>query len=263
MYREAELFFQHTLWDGPLADLLTSRRAFVNNRIAMPIYGVAPPTVVDADGFGEVELPELRAGLLTSSPFLVSRSRPDGPSVVGRGLAVNAAFACQENPIFPEGDLPDSQPDPDASEREKAAWRAEQALCGGCHVQFDAYGLALDVFDSVGRFRETDPEGRLIDPAVVLPDIFEGRTVSNAAEMASVIAESHVFKACVAMNYLNFAFADLSQGNARAPSPDPPATSCVVEDVVRAYEEAGDPSFAGLVLQIARSRALRMRRGEP
>jgi hypothetical protein len=264
MRREAELFFAGTLWTGELKDLLTSRRAFVNDQIAMPIYGISAPTNVDADGFGAIELPEVRAGLLTSAPFLTSRSRPDGPSVVGRGLAVNAAIACQMNPAFPEGEnLPDMQPDPDATEREKAAWRAEQPLCGGCHVHFDPYGLALDVFDVVGRYRQLDAQGRPIDPVVALPEIFGGRTVSGPAEMAAVIAESQVFKACVAMNYMNYAFADESQGSARAPAPDQPATSCVVEDVVRAFDEAGDPSFAGLLVQILRSRALRVRQGGP
>jgi hypothetical protein len=264
MRREAELFFAETLWNGELNGLLTSRRAFVNDRIAMPIYGIRGPTNLDADGFGAVELPEVRAGLLTSAPFLTSRSRSNGPSVVGRGLAVNAAIACQDNPLFPEGEnLPDMQPDPNATERQKAAWRAEQPLCGGCHVIFDPYGLALDVFDGVGRYRQVDAQGRPIDPVVALPEIFGGRTVSGPAEMAAVIAESHVFKACVAMNYMNYAFADESQGSARAPAPDQPATSCVVEDVVRAFDEAGDPSFSGLLVQIARSRALRVRRGEP
>ena len=264
MRREAELFFAGTLWTGELQDLLTSRRAFVNDQIAMPIYGVPTPTNVDADGFGVVELPEVRAGLLTSAPFLTSRTRPDGPSVVSRGLSVNAAIACQFNPAFPEGeDLPDTQPNPNASEREKAAWRAEQPLCAGCHAIFDPYGLALEIFDGVGRYRLVDAQGRPIDPVVTLPEAFGDRTVSGPAEMAAVIAESDVFKACVAMNYMNYAFADESQGSARAPAPDQPATSCAVQDVVRAFDEAGDPSFSGLLVQVARSRALRVRQGEP
>jgi hypothetical protein len=264
MRRESELFFAETLWTGELKELLTSRRAFVNAEIAMPIYGVPTPTNVDADGFGAVELPEVRAGLLTSAPFLTSRTRANGPSVVSRGLAVNAAIACQMNPAFPEGEnLPDMQPDPNATERKKADWRAEQPLCGGCHVLFDPYGLALDVFDGVGRYRQVDPQGRPIDPVVALPEIFDGRTVSGPAQMAAVIAESQVFKACIAMNYMNFAFADESHGSARATAPDQPATSCVVEDVVRAFDEAGDPSFWALLVQIVRSRALRMRRGDP
>jgi hypothetical protein len=65
----------------------------------------------------------------------------------------------------------------------------------------------------------------------------------------------------MAMSFLDFAFADTTQGGARAPLPYQPAQSCVVSDIVRAYEAGGDPSFAGLVTAIGRSRALRVRRG--
>src|SRR5262249_8185016 len=104
IYREGELFMRNTLWDAPLSELLTTRRAYVSERTAMPIYGVPPPSDVDADGFGPVALPEIRSGLLTSSPFLGSRARPDGTSAVARGLAINAALLCAINPPFPEAD---------------------------------------------------------------------------------------------------------------------------------------------------------------
>jgi hypothetical protein len=256
---------RHTLWDGALGDLLTSRRAWVNASIASPIYGVATPLNVDPDGFGEVELLENRAGLITSAPLLTAQSRPSGSSVVARGLVVNAIIACQDNPPFPEGDptLDDVIIRDQAgwSERERANYRAQTPLCAGCHAQFDPYGLALDVFDAVGRDRTMDLQGRPIDPAVTLPEIFDGRNVSSPAEMARVIAESEVFRRCMAMSFLDFAFADTTQGGARAPLPYQPAQSCVVSDIVRAYEAGGDPSFAGLVTAIGRSRALRVRRG--
>ena len=263
MAHETDLFFENTLWTGALEDLLVSRRAFVNDRLATDIYGVFAPTVVDVDGFGEVELPEVRAGLLTSSAFLTRTSRPNGPSVVMRGMTVNAALACQTNPPFPEGNLPDTMPDPGASEHDKAAWRAAEPVCAGCHLQFDAYGLALDIFDGVGRVRTTDPEGRPIDPAVTLPETFENQPVESPAEMSAVIANARVYRACMAMNYMNYALSDESQGSARAISPNQPAASCHVDEVVRAFEASGDPSFSNLLVEIARSRLLRLRQGEP
>ena len=73
------------------------------------------------------------------------------------------------------------------------------------------------------------------------------------------MAASAAFEACTAMNYANFALAGESQGSARAPYPEEPATSCTVRAIVRAFHEAGDPSFAGLLVQVARSRVLRFR----
>jgi hypothetical protein len=260
MKHESELFIERTLWNDDFRDLLVSRRAFVNAQLAMPIYGVSPPTDVDADGFGEVMLPERRAGLLTASAFLTNRSA--GSMVVARGLSVNADYLCQMNPLFPEGNLPDLTPNPDWSESESASWRAQQAECGGCHVAFDPYGLVLDVFDAVGRERDTDLQGRPIPTVNTLPEIVGSPHVSSPAEMAAVFADSRAFRACMAMQYMVYALSDESNGSARAPYPDQPATSCPVDDVVRAFDESGDPSFSNLIVQIARSRALRLRRGD-
>src|SRR5690606_34187836 len=101
MYHEGELFLDKVLWSGTLSDLLLSRQTFVNASLAS-IYGVpsfpAPGTQLDADGFGLVELPPNRTGLLTQAGFLTTRSRPDGTSVVGRGLLVKKVFLCTETP---------------------------------------------------------------------------------------------------------------------------------------------------------------------
>jgi hypothetical protein len=263
IHHEGELFFRNMLWDGAVTGLLTTRRAWVNNQVAMPIYGV-PTAAPDPNVFEPVELPENRAGVLTSSPFLTAGSRPDRTSPVARGLRINAAILCQENPpFFDDEPLSGVGSTAALSEREKAEYRAAHALCAGCHAQFDAFGLALESFDSIGRFRTVDLEGRPIDTRVTLPDILEGRVVSGAAELARVIAESGHFEPCLAMNLMNFAFADISQGGARAPSPQPPAASCAVEDVVRAARASGEVSFSALVTEIARSRALRFRRVTP
>ena len=264
IYHEGELFLRERLWNGPLEELLTSRRTFVNAAIATSIYGIEPPTTgLDADGFGSVELPEYRAGLLTSSAFLTTRSRPDGPSVIARGLSINTALACAMNPAFPDPapEIPEMPPMEGWSERQKADYRAAEAACAECHQQFDAFGLALDVFDVIGRYRTTDSQGRPIDPAVVLPETFGGQRVSGPAEMAAVIARSDRFKACMVMNFMQFALADVSQGGPGAPYPEEPASGCAVRDVVRAYGERNDASFGALVVEIARSPVLRLRSG--
>src|SRR5690606_40462479 len=97
-------FLNHTLWSGVLNDLLTSRTTFVNQNLAT-LYNVAYPpagSTPDADGFAMAELDANRAGLLSNAGFLTARSRPDVPSVVGRGLLVNATLLCAEVPVFPE-----------------------------------------------------------------------------------------------------------------------------------------------------------------
>jgi hypothetical protein len=135
---------KNTLWQGTLSDLVTSRRTWVNAMYAMPIYGVPAPTVLDAEGFGAIELPADRSGLLTLAPFLTasSRSNGTGTSVVGRGIAVLSTLVCSPPPTFPESDpeiveIIESQET--WSEKQKADFRSDPVTgskCVGCHLDF-------------------------------------------------------------------------------------------------------------------------------
>lgn len=254
MAREGELFIDSVLWNGPLGELLTSRRTTIDERLAA-LYGVAfpPPGVsLDADGFASVELPENRAGLLTQLGFLTARSRPDGTSVVHRGLAVNQAFVCAPSPPFPEGIVEQLElvnpTGPDMSEREKAEARAATEPCAGCHVLTDPYGVALESYDVIGRFRTADDEGRPIDASVTLPPAAGGAAVANAVEMAAALAQSEAFPLCVAKNLITFA---LAEGGGDTESC---ATRAVAERFARS-----DRTFGELVEIIASSKVVQLR----
>ena len=47
--------------------------------------------------------------------------------------------------------------------REQVAARATTNPCSACHPTFDPYGLVLDWYDVVGRFRTTDDLGKPVD----------------------------------------------------------------------------------------------------
>jgi hypothetical protein len=268
MFREGELFMKNTLWNGPIYNLLTSSNTWTTPTIAQQVYGVAAPTQVDADMFGMVTLPADRTGLLTLSPFLLAKTRPDAPSVVGRGLAINAALLCQDNPIFPDPVPPEIEEGISASEhmsqKEQADYRAMTDLCAGCHAQFDGFGLVLEPYDSIGRFRTMDLQGRPIDgntTTTVLPDSVGGSTVMNAKEMAQAVIQSGALDRCMAMNLMNFALSDVSQGGAGAPSPQPPPSSCAVQAVYDNFNNTAisDKSFSALIREIAASNTLTIR----
>jgi hypothetical protein len=249
----------------------------------MPIYGVSVPST-DPMMFSEVMLPADRSGLLTLSPFLTSKTRAQGTSVVGRGLAVNAALVCSVNPPFPEGD----QTVVDAiamqegwTEKRKADFRADpnNGPCAGCHAQFDAMGLVLENYDAVGRRRTADLEGNVIDTAWTtsrLPDSFDRDTtgdgvpdqvtVTSPAELAAELmrdqeayGNSNPLSRCMAMNFINFALADESQGSARAAdSSQHPTNSCSVRSVTDQWV-GSDRSFSALIREIAASDTLALR----
>jgi hypothetical protein len=254
MFREAELFLGAALWSGKLNDLLTSRKGYVNATLA-PIYGLAafppPGATLDAEGFAQIDLPANRSGLLTQAGFLANRSRPDETSVVGRGLLIKNAFLCTETPPPPES-ITDAiemvtMVNANASQRELADIRGGMSPCNGCHLTFDAYGLALDTFDVIGRYRDKDHEGRPIDPSVMLPAQVGGGSAKDIVEVAQKLADSGAFGKCMGQNLVNYALADVSAGAATI-------DSCAVARVAQIFSTT-DGTFPALVKSVALSSA--------
>lgn len=246
MMREAEAFISGVMATGTLADFLMRRESLVNERLAA-VYGMEfppPGAVLDEDGFAPATLPENRAGLLTLAGFLTAKSRPDQPSVVGRGLAVNAAFLCAQNPSFPETLVSEieaiEEQQHEMSEREKADYRMNTSPCSTCHIGFDPYGVALDQFDIIGQYREVDDAGRTIDPSVALPPHAGGATVADAAEMADALAQTEAFTTCMAKNLLAYA---LAEGGTTT-------TSCATRAIVQGFATS-DRTFDALVTEVA------------
>jgi hypothetical protein len=258
MYQESKLFLQNHLWSGPLNELLTSRKGYVNSTLA-PIYGVTfppPGATPDATGFAQFELPANRTGLLAQAGFLANRSRPDGTSVVGRGLLVKSALLCTKTPPPPET-VQDAiemiaEANPNATERQLAEIRTTTSPCSSCHASFDAYGLALDTFDVLGRFRAMDSQGRPIDPSVTLPPEAGGGTAKDIVEVAASLASTGAFAKCMGMNLINYALADVSSGAADI-------SSCAADEVAKTFAANPDQSFSGLVKSVAVSAAFSSR----
>ena len=257
MYHEAELFVRNVMWSGKVGDFLTSRKTTVNQSLAT-LYGIAfppPGAVLDADKFAPVELPATRAGVLTQAAFLTSKARPNVPSVVGRGLIVNKTIVCQENPAFPEDlktqiDAANAALDAmNATERERAQYRANNTPCSGCHPNFDPYGVALLNYDVLGKFVTSDSAGRPIDASITLPRASGGQTAHDAIDMAGKIDASGSFSVCMSKNLLTYAMAE---GSAIF------TNSCSTQAIANSFN-AGDRTFASLVQYVATSQAFTTR----
>jgi hypothetical protein len=256
MFQEGRRFLRDKLWQGPLADLLLSRDTFVNAPLAS-IYGVSPFPAAGASpdelGFARVRLPEPRAGLLTQAAFLTYRSRPDGPSVVARGLSVKFLFIGTQNPPAPPGLSADRVAPADASERELAEWRAGTTPCAECHRGFDAYGLALHPYDALGRYRQLDERNRPIDPWVTLPNEIGGGTAADVTEVAERLVEGGFFARCMTKSLLTYALGEATEYIA--------PNNCAVTEGLPGTD-VRELSFSDAVRAAATSAAL-LRRAEP
>jgi hypothetical protein len=278
IFHEGELFMKNVLWSGPLSNLLLTRQTWTSSMVAEQVYNVAGPTTVDADGFGLVELPAGRSGLLTLSTFLTSGTRSTGPSPVTRGLAVNGSIVCEVNPPFPEvsDGMGGVMPDPEveeaiamlagASELERTEYRAMTPKCNGCHAAFDTFGMVLTPFDAIGRPITMDLEGRPIDASwttMDLPESVNGgvpTTVTNAVEVANALVASGAMDRCIAMNFINFALTEVSKGGANNTDlgRGSQTQSCAVQGVIDRFATT-DKSFTSLMREIAASDTLTVR----
>jgi hypothetical protein len=171
--REVESFMSSILLeDRSVVDLLTAKHTFVNQRLAQHygIQGITGPQ------FRKIELTdETRFGLLGKAAVLMRTSYADRTSPVLRGAWILGRL--QGTPPTPpppdvETDLKQAADEKPKTVRERLEQHRDKATCRQCHGVIDPAGLALENFDSIGRWRTTDSQAgnAPIDASSVLPN---------------------------------------------------------------------------------------------
>jgi hypothetical protein len=252
MFHETELFVHDVLWDRmqPVRTLLNARTSFVNKPVAA-LYGV--PYSGSGDAFVPVTLPAERAGLLTQPSVLSTLARTDTTSVVARGLFVRGLLCLPKLPGPPESlstriqDLLKA----DMTERERADVRAKDTMCSGCHAGIDPFGLLLESYDPLGKYR-TMLKGKPIDASstVNAGSALTGE-FKDALAFVNAAAETPDFAACMGTRLLSYA----TQDDALL------ASACQVKDMFAGLDPA-TVTMPQLVKAIAVSPALRLRAKE-
>jgi hypothetical protein len=162
MARETELFFQSQVReDRPIPELLRADYSFLNERLAEH-YGVRG---VFGAHFRRVNLTdENRFGLLGQGSVLTVTSYNDRTSVVRRGYWILDVLLGAPPPPPPPNVPPlkenDGKSKP-AALRERMEQHRNSPVCASCHAQMDPLGFALEHYDAVGRYRETDGGARI------------------------------------------------------------------------------------------------------
>ena len=247
--RETELSFEEILReDRSVLGLLKSDHAFLNERLAKH-YGI--PNVYGSR-FRRVELgPDgVRGGLLRQGSILMvtSYATRTSPVIRGKWVLENIIGTPPKPPPADVPALKDNTVSSALSVRERLAEHRANAACASCHDLMDPAGLALENYDAVGRWRDSE-EGRPVDSSGGLPDGSRFSGVSGLER--SLLARPEVFAGTLAEKLLTFAL-----GRGVEPY-DAPALRKIVRDARDA-----DFRFSSLIVGIASSTPFQMRTSE-
>ena len=246
MARETQLFFASQVReDYPIPELLRADYTYLNERLARHygiggVYGSHLRRVALSD--------ERRMGLLGQGSVLTVTSYPDRTSVVLRGKWVLETLLGSPPPPPPPNVPPLEENDPGerpASLRERMEQHRSNPVCASCHNRMDELGFALEHYDAVGQWRETDG-GAPIDARITLA----GRMVDGPRAFREALLGygDDAFVRTVVEKLLTYA---LGRGLGYA---DAPTVRNLVRELAR-----NDYRWSALVQGIVESAPFRMR----
>ena len=168
-------------------ELLSASHTYLNERLARH-YGI---NSVRGPQFRRVELQdERRFGLLGKAAVLMRTSYGDRTSPVLRGAWVlDKLMGTPPTPPPPNvetdlSNLPGEQP---RTVRARLEQHRESPTCAGCHGVIDPYGLALENFTVIGRWRDHDDEANApIDSSSQLPG---GKLIRGPIELRQALLD--------------------------------------------------------------------------
>ena len=246
MVQETALFFESQVrGDRPVPELLTAGYTYLNEQLARH-YGVGD---VYGSRFRRVEwADDRRPGLLGHASLLTITSYANRTSVVLRGKWVLETLLGAPPPPPPPNVPPleeDAAGAAPTSLREKMEQHRSNPVCASCHSEMDQLGFALEHFDAIGRWRETDG-GAAINATVEWAE----RTIDSPRAFREALAgKGNEFVRTVAEKLLTYA---LGRGLTHH---DAPTVRQLVRDL-----ERNDYRWSSLVLGVVESVPFQMRR---
>ena len=156
MRTETRLFLESQLReDRGALEMWTANYTYLNDRLARH-YGISG---ISGKAFQRVAWRDKnRAGLLGMSGPLAALSMSSRTSPTKRGIYVLTKFLGMDAPDPPANVPPMAETSTarGQSMRDRLTMHKVNASCANCHATFDPLGLALENFDAVGQWRNTD-----------------------------------------------------------------------------------------------------------
>ncbi len=247
-FRQETLRFVDSVFreDRSVLDLIDADYTFVNERLAKH-YGI--PHIYGSH-FRRITLDaqSQRGGLLRQGSILTATSYATRTSPVIRGHFILKNLMGMAPPPPPPNvpTLPDVTVAGNLSVRNRLAEHRANESCAVCHIVMDPVGFALENFDAVGRWRDSE-DGIPIDASGGLPN---GSECDGVIGLEQGILEKmpDVFVATLADRLLTFALGRNVE----------PTDGAAIRQIVR-QTLADDYRFSSLVLAIVRSQPFQMR----
>lgn len=247
MRDETTRFADYVIRDqrGDLATLLDATYSFPNGP------GLAlRATTNKPDSEGKLMLdPSQAAGLLTQPAFLAAHSHSNQTSPIIRGRALRERFFCQPLPDPPPTVAAVAPPLAQGlTTRERyALHRTSGSACSSCHSLIDDLGFALEHYDAIGRYRDSE-EGKAIDATGQLTHTDVDGPMDGAQALAKRLTDSADAQDCYAKLWFRYALGRVETDRDR----------CALARVQA--ELSKDPSIRNMLLAITASDAfLRVR----
>lgn len=246
MATETQLFFESQVReDRPVTELMTANYTFLNERLARH-YGIND---IYGSRFRRITLTdERRKGLLGQASVLTVSSYAHRTSVVLRGKWVLENLLGAPPPAPPPNVPPlkenDGKSKPTALRERMEAHRANP-VCSACHARMDPLGFALEHYDAIGKWRESDM-GAEINSTIN----WSGVTVDSPKALREAIVTKGIdYRANVVEKLMTYA---LGRGVDFA---DAPTVRMIVKDL-----ETKQNKWSALILSVINTPQFQMRR---
>jgi mono/diheme cytochrome c family protein len=188
MYDEGRLFFDSIVrGNRSVVSFVTADYTFLNETLAA-IYGLEK--TVTGPKMRQVKLTDAnRGGILGMPGILATTSFPNRTSPVKRGVWVLEQVLGQQVPPAPPNvpalDKQDKKKIANLTLRQRTELHRTNVVCANCHKILDPIGFGLENFDAIGRWRDQDDTGGVIDAAGELPG---GKHFAAPKELKAIIA---------------------------------------------------------------------------
>jgi hypothetical protein len=250
MAEEIRLLTEHAMndLDGSVSSFLSATDWEVPAELAF-VYGLSEAGPASA-GTGP------RSGALTTSAFLATHAHEDASSAIQRGVFIRRAVLC--------GDLAPPQVTDDQREvvlspaaeastaRERLEPLTQTGQCSACHLAINPLGLALENFDAIGQWRDTE-NGATIDPSGAIDQAADADgSFGDVTGFVELISDSSTVQHCYSEKLFRFAVGRLAAEE----------DGCALDELKYAADQS-DGDIRELLVGMTLTHSFRYRRGLP